>query len=439
MKQWEWHRDNNPAFCLMPFTQAYVDTEGKANLCCIADWKTLKHSKTSVKNEGGLHNIWTGKEYQDIRQRMLAGEKVPECKRCWRADASGGGSDRETYNRAPPRKNFKQKADWDIDIKYGNTTGAPIAIDLRPGNFCNLKCRMCFPQSSSAIGDDCMEHEEINAIYKVWPPNGDFNWFEDENAFNEIVELLPNMYSIKIVGGEPLFMQGVIKLLRHCVNTGLSKNINLDITTNCTRQRGKVVNMLGEFKSLTLCISLDGVKTSHDYIRYPSNIKDVLKNYNEYIKLVEEKYSNRISIVNILMTVQLYNIFEIADVIEYWNNIQRSNNNVKHGLTFNFVDNPSCFDIRLLPLEYKKQVKQDIENARKKCGDLIKGNHIHRLEHIIHDLLQEATNVQYSDGKKESELQKEFVERTRLYDRIRNQNIADVDIRLKNMVDMWDK
>ena len=92
-----------------------------------------------------------------------------------------------------------------------------------------------------------------------------------------------------------MFMQGVINMFRYCVDNDLAKNISLDITTNGTRKQGKVLKMLTEFKTLDVNFSIDGIAQSHDYIRYPSKISEILQHYKEYQQIAK---------TTILMTVK---------------------------------------------------------------------------------------------------------------------------------------
>tara|TARA_B100001971_G_scaffold201658_1_gene214653 strand:- start:1395 stop:2711 length:1317 start_codon:yes stop_codon:yes gene_type:complete len=429
---------DNPAFCILPFIHTHVGPEGKVHLCCMAEWNNP--IAMNVKGAGGLKELWSGERYQDARRRMLNGEKIPVCRKCWRADATGGGSDRATFNKGYGDIVKMKYPDMTLDIEKGNSLGTPIIADLRPGNFCNLKCRMCYPGSSSVIGDDCIEHPiEINTPFyginvetfgtkQTWE---DYDWIEDKDTYSEVEDLLPNLRILKIVGGEPLFMPHVIKLLKHCVDTGISKKIILDLTTNGTRRRGKVFNMLTQFRELILNVSIDGTGPAHDYIRFPSTIKEVAQNFEDYTKELIHHGRQYRAQTNILMTVQLYNIFEIANIIDYWKKTQIEEFAYDQILTFNMVEHPDCFDARLLPFEYKMQVKKDIEDVCNKWNVSEFDMERTRINNILHDLSLPAND--------NIDLQKKFVERTRTYDRIRNQNIAEVDDRLKIIFDEWSK
>ena len=221
--------NDNPAFCIMPFNHAYVTTNGNANLCCIADWGVPVEENVQGKD---INKIFQSDTYKQIRQNMLDGIKEPRCFICYNQDAQGGGSDRQSQNQRFLRD---YGADYvpDVDVKY------PDWADLRPGRMCNFGCRMCWGAVSSTIDEENRAHPETQEITWDKPVDVD-DWIEDPTCFESIKEQAKNIRILKLAGGEPLFMQGVIKLLNWCVESGISKQLHLDITTNGSRTQGKV-------------------------------------------------------------------------------------------------------------------------------------------------------------------------------------------------------
>ncbi len=430
MKKWQHHRDNNPAFCILPFSQSHINTDGSCHVCCVGDWD---HALSRDITKEGILNIWRGDKYKKIRQQMLAGERPAVCQGCYNLDDAAGGSDRSllTNNFHDPHK------DWDIDIEAGNTDGIPSWLDWRPGNFCNLKCRMCFPSASSGLMDELIDNKELNPYYghdgyEIG------NWLDNPDRFEEFKKIIPYVNKLKIAGGEPMFMQGVINMFRYCVDNDIAKNINLDITTNGTRKQGKVLKMLTEFRSLWINFSIDGIADSHDYIRYPSKIKEILKHYKEYQEIAK---------TSILMTVQMYNIFEIPSVIEWWyENNKHHNFEHYHKINFNFVIVPKDLDIRLLPAKYKKQVLDEINQVLERIQLSEEMQRKSRIADIIQRLStehvftgDESKEIGSKNNLNEIQRRKQFVKRTIQFDIIRNQSIRSLDPRLVDVFETWEK
>jgi MoaA/NifB/PqqE/SkfB family radical SAM enzyme len=77
---------------------------------------------------------------------MTSGIQNPSCNHCWRQEDLGLYSHR-----------LKQNKDVVIDreIKHMNADGSmsvgPKYLEIRTGNFCNLKCIMCHPANSTEI------------------------------------------------------------------------------------------------------------------------------------------------------------------------------------------------------------------------------------------------------------------------------------------------
>ena len=80
--------------------------------------------------------------------------------------------------------------------------------------------------------------------------------------------------------------------------------------------------MLTQFRELVLNVSIDGTGSAQDYLRFPSTIKEVAQNFEDYTKELIHHGRQYRAQTNILMTVQLYNIFEIANIIDYWKKTQ---------------------------------------------------------------------------------------------------------------------
>ncbi len=430
MKKYEYHRDNNSAFCILPFSQSHINTDGTVHVCCVGDWDHALSRNVSKEN---ILDIWRGEKYQKIRQQMLDGERPVLCQGCYNLDDAAGGSDRSilTNNYRPPHD------DWDIEVEAGNTDGFPNWLDWRPGNFCNLRCRMCFPSASSGLMDELTDNPELNPYYghdgyEIG------NWLDDDKKCEEFKKIIPYVHKLKIAGGEPMFMQGVIKMFQYCVDTDIAKNIALDITTNGTRKQGKVVRMLTEFKDLWLNFSIDGIANSHDYIRYPSKINEILKHYKEYQQIAK---------TNILMTVQMYNIFEIPKVVQWWyDNNKHHNYEHNHKIGFNFVIVPKDLDIRILPEKYKKQVYDELSAVceKIKLSDKIKRNT--RIADILKKLHEPHTFTGNETGEtaqgympNEEQRQIRFVRRTKDFDLLRNQSIKSLDPRLVDVFETWSK
>lgn len=408
MSNWREHQKNNPYFCILPFTHMHIGTDAAAKPCCVAEW-----SENICSNVSGMtfDEIWTSESYRQLRQDMLDYKPVAACAGCYKIDREGGGSDRQTHNTW-----FKTPTlDWDIDVKKGNTNGIPSWMDLRPGRFCNLGCRMCAVSVSSTYAEEHQKYPMLSSVTdQVYYDLAD--WIEDEDMYRSLQEMIPNLDCIKLAGGEPLFMPGVIKLLNWCVESG-NTHVRLDITTNGTRSKGKVISWLEKFRRIDIQYSIDGIGYVNDYIRHPSDWKTVESNLHYYNSI------DSVKTTNILATVQAYNAYDLPNIFDFWK---------EHGtdmLIFNLVNWPGDMSVDILPLEDRLEIAKQLEERANTLN--ADDRNQSRIDATIYKLRQEH------DNKLVDELRSKWAKRTQMYDEIRNQDVGLVHPKLKEYVEQW--
>ena len=156
---------------------------------------------------------------KEVRKSMMKGEWHPECERCRQEEVNGIRSRRE-YENDDWGKWFGDislekvlphtKEDGSIDAEK-----LPIEfMDVRYGNFCNLKCRMCGPTDSHKWYDDFVAttgrthykdtHETIKLTKNKkgkWHTD-QYDWFQNNNRYwSNFEKYGPNAKKLYIVGG----------------------------------------------------------------------------------------------------------------------------------------------------------------------------------------------------------------------------------------------
>ena len=90
---------NNKSYCAMPFKEIYADNAGRYKLCCHA--KPMKElDKYRTKNTPPF-KYFLSNEMEEVRNKMLSGEKIDSCKVCYRLEENG-----ESYRTAKYRKKY---------------------------------------------------------------------------------------------------------------------------------------------------------------------------------------------------------------------------------------------------------------------------------------------------------------------------------------------
>lgn len=283
---------------------------------------------------------------------MLNGERPNMCAGCFKEeDSMINNSPRFNMNERYMFK-YERSETPEFKIKY---------IDLRLGNKCNLKCRMCNPYSSNQWVKEWQElsdsisspyinkltKEEKNYIKRLdWP---------SQIKFNNLIENLNFLEEIYLTGGEPLLIEEQYLLLDECIKGGFSKQITLKYNTNLTKIPTKIIEYWRNFKEIELNVSIDGFMKLNNYIRHPSKWEQIEKNL-KYIKSLKKEEGLSIKIT-IHSTIQMYNILSLQSLLSW---VEKQ----KIDIFFNILDEPKFLNIRTLPKPLKNKVEQDLSKQK---------------------------------------------------------------------------
>mgnify|MGYP003954450111 CR=1 FL=1 len=176
---------------------------------------------------------------------MARGEWPRECAACEQAEQQGRGSLRESYWRNYPRESTDQRiATW----QHTGRAPDPVSLDLAVGNTCNLKCRQCNAEWSSAIAAE--------QGVKVARPQAPQEWYAT----------LPKepLHTIKVQGGEPLLQDNITGWMQRQLShykavqvesngvpeTLVPKGVTLVCSPKCIEKNGKPVKYLAPSKTI---------------------------------------------------------------------------------------------------------------------------------------------------------------------------------------------
>ncbi|MDP7197646.1 MAG: twitch domain-containing radical SAM protein, partial [SAR202 cluster bacterium] len=206
-------------FCVVPFVSQMVDTSGTINLCCIATDSVLKDidGKNFHVSKDKMNNVWNSKHMQIFRKFMIDGKKLPNCQGCYKLEELGKTSTRQLmnaeWNDKLGSRGVRQRVIEALKNDYQLDDSKPVYLDLRLGNICNLKCRMCNPYNSKAIGSEHSELLENDFHYRMvylraHGNTAEFmktmtNWYETDFFWDQIIDLIPHLKKVYLTGGEP--------------------------------------------------------------------------------------------------------------------------------------------------------------------------------------------------------------------------------------------
>jgi hypothetical protein len=315
------HKPKN--LCMAPWVHTYLSPQTERRMCC-ASREPAQSFQQYIDTSAGtgkyipitLDEHWNGDHMRDVRQRMMAGETLPECEVC----------NDKLLNTSVYRDYFNQLFGhkWN-DIQEstnsdGTTSMKPVSWDYRFSNLCNFKCRMCGDMLSSAWEAEQRQHNMIqwdNPQNHWMKPDvrstiADFQDSVVEQEFAQAVEE-HRVEEIYWVGGEPLMYSQHWKYMRRIIELGDGPNVYARYNTNLSRVSLRGVDLftdiLGHLRDWQVCASLDGTGETGEYIRTGLDYQAWLSNFRQGLKIRRHPRQLRID-----FTLTLPGMFEVLNI-----------------------------------------------------------------------------------------------------------------------------
>lgn len=370
-------------FCSAPFIHMYVHSNEGQQVCCMSTENNLLDDNLSAS----LAERWTSDYYKKIRKQFIDNEQPSICTKCFTLEKTGGTSDRMRFNDLYLKS-------LEPNIETGNQYNTPVDLDIRPGNLCNLRCRMCGPVSSSQLQKEIFDNKFLVEILGSGTIRSSDVLERDENI-EFLLKNANHSKRIKFLGGEPTIMPEVDKFLDILIERELF-DVPLHFTTNCTNGNKRFIDKITKFNQISFNYSVDGVGSVVEYIRDPVKFKSINNNI--------QTYHNIAVAGEITFTLQAYNFFNLPDIIEWANSL---------GIYVRpeILMVPNWASYKSIPLK--------IRNKRISVMNKLMKNYKH--EQI--KKLEPVLLIMYNDDE-EYDL-KNFVKSTKLFDKSRNQHIKN--------------
>jgi hypothetical protein len=432
-------------FCPIPWNFQAIRANGDVRVCCQAN--VTKNQGVVRKNDGSSYNAGNddlvearnGQLMKTVRKNMLEGIWSEECGRC-RSEEENGLVSRRTYENEQWPVNFNHiKQNTNKDGTIDPNVFPVVYYDLRFGNFCNLKCRMCGPTDSNAWYDDWIKLTGTNKFNDTSGPIeivktnkglevSSFNWVENECFWQQIENNISNIEHVYFAGGEPMLIERHYDFLEKCVQLDRSKNMIIEYNTNMSTLPSKVTNLWTKFKQVRVGASVDGMGNVVEYQRHPAKWEKILRNLNTLDSLP----NNIISWI--AFTVTVYNVNHMVDFMKWKlsdSGFKRINSTKRRPvITHHVAHHPKHLNIRVLPRDYKKELTDKFQGF----VSWVKNNNFD--SNIIRcstDIVNGVTNYMNSDSYYESHW-KEFVTYTNKLDEIRNESVFNIDKNLQRFM-----
>ena len=323
---------------------------------------------------------------------------------CWKKEDRGYSSLRQHSNQI-----YEQHLK---DVKQNKKIDSPFYIDLRLGNLCNLKCRMCISEWSSQIASEIIENPGED-----WIDTPKQKIIElDDDTWDVLETWIPYLRRVFMTGGEPTIIKRNLDYIQRIIDSGHSGEIELIFTTNATNINQKFVDYGKKFKSVSYNVSVDGVGDLAKYIRYPSDWDTIDKN----LKSIKNS-------VSFNTTIQWLNMTRLHDIFDYIENCGIEFG----GIWFQLVTYPHYLDPIHAPRFMKEKCISDIEHflnrpflKNEKYDNILYGELKQSLMQTKEFLTKNLDNVKYVN---------EFLKRMEILDRLRRQKLFEVLPELKQI------
>lgn len=426
-------------FCPIPWIFQAVRANGDIRVCCQAN--VTKNKGVIRKSDGTAYNAGVDEMQdarnadlmKDMRINMLNGVWSNECVRCQSEEENGLNSRRQYEKNNWPDFTLETavtqtKSDGSIDID-----ATPVEYyDLRFGNFCNLKCRMCGPTDSDAWYDDWIK---LTGKNKFKDTSGEieiklvgnklcateFDWPSYEPFWEQLEANAHNIKHVYFAGGEPMLIERHYDFLEKCIENGSAKNMIVEYNTNMSTMPSRVLKLWESFKQVRVGASVDGMGSVLEYQRHPAKWNKIYKN----LKLLDSTSPNIIGWL--AFTVTAYNVNHMIDFMKWKlteSGFQKINSTKKKPIiTYHVAHQPHHLNIRVLPEEMKKEITQRFEDFVKWVKDNnLNDNVVAQAESIKNGVCKYMNSESYYN-----EYWEQFIDYTKKLDNIRNESLLETE------------
>jgi organic radical activating enzyme len=188
-------------------------------------------------------------------------------------------------------------------------------LDLKLGNICNLKCRICGSWSSSQFAAEELKFVDNKKESFHYQMLQDGAWPKDNSQFwSELESSLTDIRYLEFTGGEPFMIQEHFDLLQTLVDRGVAHQVEIHYNTNGTQYPEHAESIWQHFKHVEIAFSIDDVGDRFEYQRTNAIWAEVCCNI-ELFKKVRARNQN-ISL-QVCCTVNVFNVLYLADVAQW--------------------------------------------------------------------------------------------------------------------------
>jgi MoaA/NifB/PqqE/SkfB family radical SAM enzyme len=231
-------------------------------------------------------------------------------------------------------------------------------LDLKLGNICNLKCRICGSWSSSAFAVEELTHIPDPAFRKssfhyqmlrqgAWPK-------ENRTFWDQIDSMLDQIRYIEFTGGEPFMIQEHFDMLQGMVDRGIAGQVEIHYNTNGTHYPGSAEKIWQHFKTVEIAFSIDDLGERFEYQRTNAVWSEVYANIERFRDLRRRHPNIQLQVCS---TVNIFNVWHLEG-LAHWIDMQDFD-----FIYWNMLHEARYFSIASLPLSAKQRAAARLDSA----------------------------------------------------------------------------
>lgn len=302
VREWLLQPGNN--FCALPFTHMAIEANGDIRPCCMGD----QFENLNIRNKT-IQQVYNDPKRLQFVDSFRRNEQHPACHQCWKDPEI-----RTTFSTSIHVLDITRQA------MFGKTPKHELKwLEIKPGNRCNLKCRICGVHNSSSWTKDAAALD--NQKFKdsdAFKYTQSCDWIDDPKFWNDLNQLESIEY-LHFMGGEPFMVPEHFQLIQALIDNPSidTSKITIGYNTNATYFPSEEnIELYNNFKQVTFALSIDDIDERFNYQRKLADWEEVKSNLVNFQQLNKNKY-----FVHLDPTISLFNIFYLDEICTEFNNL----------------------------------------------------------------------------------------------------------------------
>lgn len=314
----DWLLEENNNFCALPYLHMAIESNGVVKPCCYGSPIPDKDGVPININNSTIGEAFNHPDRQLWIDEFDKNEKSKLCHRCWKDNV-------KQVNRVKFSLQRWAIAETERTMYTGKKPDRKLQwLEIKPGNRCNLKCRICGVHNSSQWTKESWErdnrlggfhHKDVKT--ETFKDSEEFQytqsceWTDQEQIWNNI-NSMDHIRVLHIMGGEPFMVPEHFDLLKSLIDAPSidTSEITIRYNTNGTKfPSEEEIELWKNYKTVVMQLSIDDIGERFEYARNLGIWKEVENNLINFKKLEKEMSLE----LFIDCTVSIYNIWYLAE------------------------------------------------------------------------------------------------------------------------------